>query len=107
MPTDPIFTIGIGTSDILRNNAFTVLKNGDVFFGNATFSFSKNQLQIKNLVVENVYLDISKDTVATQTVKTLDGYSLGAGEISITETILYLLKEVKSLKNEIEILKKK
>ena len=34
--TDPIFEIGIGTSDIARNNAVTVLKNGNTGIGTTT-----------------------------------------------------------------------
>ena len=35
--TDPLFVIGNGTDDIYRNNAFTILKNGDMILAKDTF----------------------------------------------------------------------
>jgi len=35
--TDPLFVIGNGTSDVYRNNAFTILKNGDMILAKDTF----------------------------------------------------------------------
>jgi hypothetical protein len=56
---DPLFEVGNGTSTASRNNAFTILKNGQIGINNATPSYLVH-LENPNLSDRSIYLNHDK-----------------------------------------------
>ena len=68
--SDKLFNIGNGTTDLLRSDAFTVLKNGNTGLGDSS--------PTEKLVVQNGNISIDNNTNTAGTIKFLEPSTSGA-----------------------------